>query len=144
MQLFRILPAMAMIVACTPQDVPIASRSAQFESYPQRLFDTFEISCSGPGETFKKIGSRAFECRESLPPDATAYLILTYDGYPKELPQSVMRLTSTRNDAGYLVDANLFFEVPQKTGQTINIPIESKTLDEAISNLYQAAGGSPK
>jgi hypothetical protein len=55
-----------------------------------------------------------------------------------------MRLTSTRNDAGYLVDANLFFEVPQKTGQTINIPIESKTLDEAISNLYQAAGGSPK
>ena len=143
MQLFRLLPTMALIVACTPQDVPDASRSAQFGQYPEKLFDTFETSCSGPGETFEKIGNHGFECSEFLPPDTTAYLILNYDGYPQDLPQSVMRLTSTKNASGYRVDATLFFKVPQKSGSTVEIPVESKTLDTAISALYQAMGGSP-
>ena len=76
MQPFRFLPALALIVACTQQDVPDASRSAQFETYPTRLFETFEASCSGPGETFQKLGDRGFACSEFLPPEATAFLIL--------------------------------------------------------------------
>jgi len=143
MELFRFLPAMALIVACTPQDVPLPTRSAQFDTYPQRLFQTFETQCEGPGEKFEKIGNRVYECTEFLPPDTTAYLILNYDGYPQDLPKSVMRMTTTKNSGGYRVDAELFFSVPQKTGQTVKVPVESKTLDKALSALYQKMGGSP-
>ncbi|AXT25958.1 hypothetical protein D1823_04820 [Ruegeria sp. AD91A] len=143
MKLLRFIPAVACIVACAPQDVPIASRSAQFDTFPQRLFDTFETSCSGPGESFKKTRNQVFECSEFLPPKATAYLILNYDGHPQDLPQSVMRLTSTKTNAGYRVDARVFFHVPQKSGTAVEVPVESKVLDQAISELYQSMGGSP-
>ncbi len=140
---FRFLPVIALVVACTPQDVPPPTRSAQFDAYPKRLFDTFEIQCDGPGEKFEKTGNRVFECTELLPPDTTAFLILNYDGYPQDLPKSVMRMTSTRNSSGYRVDAELFFNVPQKTGPAVKVPVESKTLDKALSALYQKMGGSP-
>ncbi len=143
MLLFRVLPVVTLTVACTPQNVPDGSRSAQFSQYPKKLFDTFETSCTGPGETFEKVRTGVFECSELLPPDTTAYLILNYDGSPQNLPRSVMRLTSTKNTAGYQVDAQLYFKVPQKTGSTVEVPVESKVLDRAISALYQATGGSP-
>ncbi len=139
----RLFPVLLSIVACTPQDVPRPTRSAQFQSYPQRLFDTFEIGCDGPGEEFSRVGNRVFECSELLPPDTTAYLILNYDGYPQDLPTSVMRLTSTKNTTGYRVDADLYFSVPQRTGPSVQVPVESQTLDKALSALYQAMGGSP-
>ncbi|WP_235216204.1 hypothetical protein [Ruegeria halocynthiae] len=107
------------------------------------MFETFEISCDGPGERFEKVGNSAFECSEFLPPDTTAFLILNYDGYPQDLPQSVMRMTSTKNTGGYRVDAELYFNVPQKSGPAVKVPVESKTLDKALSALYQAMGGSP-
>lgn len=138
-----ILSLIGLIVACTAQDVPVPTRSAQFQDYPKRLFDTFEVSCSGPGEQFERIGAQVFECTELLPPDTTAYLILNYEGYPQDLPQSVMRLTSTKNTAGYRIDAEVFFNVPQRTGPPVQVPVESKTLDKALSALYQAMGGSP-
>lgn len=140
---FRFLPALALLVACSQQDAPPASRSAQFDQHPDRLFDTFETGCSGPGETFRKVSKRTYECREFLPPETTAYLILNYSGDPQDLPQSVMRLTSTRNEAGYRVDARIFFNVPQRTGATVEIPVESKALDQALGALYQRMGGSP-
>ncbi|WP_377187598.1 hypothetical protein [Ruegeria meonggei] len=143
MYAFRLLPVLALIVACTPQDMPPPSRSAQFETYPKRLFETFETDCNGPAERFEKTGNRVFECSELLPPNATAFLILTYDGYPQDLPESVMRLTSTKTRSGYRVDAELFFNVPQRSGPAIRVPVESKTLDKALSALYRDMGGSP-
>ncbi|MEM1004066.1 MAG: hypothetical protein AAF496_01115 [Pseudomonadota bacterium] len=143
MTLFRALAFLPLIVACAPQDVPLASRSAQFSQYPQSLFDTFETGCAGPGETFRKVGNRSFECSEFLPPDTTAFLILNYDGSTVDLPQSVMRLTSTQNSTGYRVDARLYFKVPQKTGSTVEVPVESERLDQAIGALFQAMGGLP-
>ncbi len=140
---FRLLPVLGLIVACAPQDVPPPSRSAQFDSYPQRLFDTFEIECNGPGEEFSKTGSRVFECAELLPPETTAYLILNYDGYPQDLPKSILRMVSTKNSTGYRVDAELFFDVPQQKGASVQVPVESKALDQAISALFQSMGGSP-
>ncbi len=143
MQPFRFLPALALIVACTQQDVPDASRSAQFDTYPTRLFETFEASCSGPGETFQKLGDRGFACSEFLPPEATAFLILNYDGDPQDLPKSIMRLIPTKTSGGYRVDASLVFEVPQKNGSKVEVPVESEELDKTMSTLYRALGGSP-
>lgn len=121
MTTFRFLPAMVVIVACTPQDMPLPTRSAQFE----------------------KVGNRVFECQEFLPPDTTAFLILNYDGYPQDLPKSIMRMTSTKNTTGYRVDAELFFNVPQKQGPAVKVPVESKALDQALGALFQKMGGSP-
>ncbi|CUJ94461.1 hypothetical protein RUE5091_01421 [Ruegeria denitrificans] len=143
MTAFRFLPLLALIVACTPQDVPLPTRSAQFETYPERLFDTFETQCAGPGENFEKTANRIFECQEFLPPDTTAFLILNYDGYPQDLPKSVMRMTSTKTTSGYRVDAELFFNVPRKNGPDVKVPVESKTLDQALGALFQQMGGSP-
>ncbi len=143
MRWLGLVPLIGLIVACAPQDVPLPSLSAQFENYPERLFKTFEIGCDGPGEQFQRLGNRVFECSELLPPDTTAYLILNYDGYPQDLPTSVMRLTSTKNSTGYRVDADLYFDVPRRTGPAVQVPVESETLDKALTALYQAMGGSP-
>ena len=139
----RWLPLLWVIAACAPQDVPPPTRSAQFETFPERLFDTFEIECNGPGEEFSKSGNRIFQCAELLPPETTAYLILNYDGYPQDLPKSVMRMTSTKNTAGYRVDAELFFNIPRQNGPAAQVPVESKELDKALSALFQTMGGSP-
>ncbi len=143
MTVYRFLPTMALIVACTPQFVPPSARSAQFNTFPDRLFETFETQCSGPAEQFEKIGNQVFECRELLPPDTTAFLILNYDGYPQDLPKSVTRMTSTKNALGYRVDAELFFNVPQKDGPDIKVPVESKALEQAFGTLFERMGGSP-
>ena len=143
MQHLKLIALVPLIVACAPQDVGPSSRSAQFDQYPKQLFDLFEISCSGPGETFRKVGTHSFECRELLPPETAAYLILNYDGYPQDLPDSVMRLTSTQTAGGYKVDASLFFNVPQKSGGTVEVPVESKELDRTIAALYRELGGAP-
>ncbi len=143
MTAFRIISLFALIVACTPQETPATSRSAQFSAFPDKLFATFETSCNGPGEEFRKIGNRQFECQELLPPKTTAYLILNYDGYPQNLPKSVTRLTAEKNAGGYLVEADLFFNVPRETGPAAKVPVESKELDKTLSAIYRTMGGSP-
>jgi len=139
----RLLPVFAFAVACAPQDVVKASRSAQFEQYPERLFNAFETGCAGPAESFSKTSSGKFECSELLPADASAFLILKYNGTPQELPKSVTQITSTKNTAGYRVDADMFFLVPQKTGPDVKVPVVSSELDENLQALYRALGGSP-
>ena len=144
MQHLKLIALAPLIVACTPQDVGPSSRSAQFDQYPKQLFDLFEISCSGPGETFRKVGTHSFECRELLPPETAAFLILNYDGYPQDLPDSVIQLKTTKNQVGFQVDADLFLTVPQKNGTTLRIPVKSQTLDRKLTRLYRVAGGTPK
>lgn len=143
MRLFSLLSIMALIVSCTSQETPPASRSAQFTGYPQKLFNSFKTDCAGPGDSYVKTSAGSFECRETLSPEATAYLILNFDGYPQNLPQIVTRLSSIKNQAGYRVDADLFFLVPQKSGKTLRIPIESEELDRDFSRLYADYGGTP-
>ncbi len=144
MRLFHLLFASVMIVACTPQETGPVSRSAQFSEYPEKLFDAFEESCTDPGEEFRQIGPSTSECRQFLPPETTAYLILNFDGYTLKLPQSVIQLTTTKNQVGFQVDADLFLTVPQKNGTTLRIPVKSQTLDRKLTRLYRVAGGTPK
>ncbi len=143
MRALCLVPLLALFVACAPQDVPQASQRAQFADYPKKLFQAFETDCAGPGEDYVKSGKDAVECRALLSPEATAFLILSFDGYPQDLPRIVTRLSSTKNQSGYLVDADTFFLVPQKTGETLRIPVESETLDRDFSRLYTSFGGTP-
>ncbi|WP_171129656.1 MULTISPECIES: hypothetical protein [unclassified Ruegeria] len=144
--MFRHIPALLAvlaIVACTPQDVPIGSRSAQFPSYPENLFSSFETDCAGPGEDFFKNGRNSAECHEVLPPEATAFLILRFGGYPQDLPKIVTRLESSKNSDGYRVDADLYFLVPQQNGDALRVPVEGTALDQTFSQIYLGFGGEP-
>ncbi|WP_246043966.1 hypothetical protein [Ruegeria sediminis] len=134
---------MAAIVACTPQHEGISSRSAQFSEFPADLFTAFEAACNDPGEEFRRISQTSTECRQLLSPETTAYLILNFDGYPQKLPKSVMQLSSVKNQGGYQVDADMFLLIPQKSGRTLKVAIESPTLDRKLTRLYQVAGGTP-
>ncbi len=139
----RFLAIITLSVSCTSQEKIAGSRSAQFSDYPKNLFNSFETDCAGPGDDYLKTDNNSFECRETLPPDTTAFLILNYDGYPQELPKIVTRLSSRKNQLGYRVDADLFFLVPQKNGQTLKVPVESEALDRDFSRLYANYGGNP-
>ncbi|MEX0278765.1 MAG: hypothetical protein AB3N19_14690 [Ruegeria sp.] len=143
MRLLCFIPVLAMIVSCTSQDDLPGSRSAQFTDFPKQMFNSFQTDCNGPGEDLVNIGRDSFECREHLSPEATAFLILSYDGYPQSLPRIVTRLKSTRNQRGYRVDADLYFLVPQQGGGTLKIPVQSDTLDQDFSRLYARFGGTP-
>lgn len=143
MRLLRFLPVLALIVACAPQDDPPGSRSAQFKDYPKQMFSSFQTDCAGPGEDYVNTGKGSFECREQLSPEATAFLILSFDGYPQDLPRIVTRLSSTKNQLGYRVDADLYFLVPQQDGRVLRIPVESEALDQDFSRLYTRYGGTP-
>ncbi len=141
--IIRLFPVFTLLAACATPEPEQSSRSAQFAEYPDQLFSTFEISCEGPEERFTRPERSSFECRSSLPPETTAFLILNYDGYPQDLPKGVRRMSSTRNQAGYRVDAELFFLVPQKDGATIKVPVESSVLDDELTRLYRYFGGTP-
>ncbi len=143
MNLLHLLPVAALIVSCTPQDTSPSSRSAEFPEYPQKLFSAFETDCAGPGNKYVKTDRNTVECRELLPPDMTAYLILNFDGYPQNLPQIVTYLHSSKIQAGYRVDAELFFLVPQKSGKTVKIPVQSEMVNRDFSRLYSEFGGNP-
>lgn len=143
MSFLRLLAIFALIVSCAPQELPPAVRSAQFAAFPNTLFSSFETDCSGPGEDYVKTAQGSFECRELLPPQASAFLILNYDGSPQNLPQVVTRLSSTQNSQGYRVDADMFFLVPQKDGSTVKVPVESEALNRDLSELYVGFGGTP-
>lgn len=144
MYLLRLLTLLPVIVACTQQTTPSpGSHRAQFSAYPQNLLSSFATDCSGPGDTYVQTGRASFECRELLPPQASAVLILNYDGSPQDLPEIVTRLKAAKNAAGYLVDANVFFRVTQKDGTALVVPIEGKDLNRDLSALYTRYGGVP-
>ena len=143
MEILRLLPILAITVSCAPQDVPPASSSAQFGEFPKLLFSSFETDCAGPGEDYVKAGQNSVECHELLSPQTTAFLILNYDGYTQDLPRIVTRLSSTKNNLGYRVDANLFFLIPQKNGSTVKVPVEGNALDRDLSDIYIGYGGTP-
>jgi len=141
------IPALAIFIAflsgCSEQPPAPEKRSAQFANYPKELFSTFEVSCDGPGEKFTRTSSDRFECRSALPLDTTAFLILNYDGHARNLPVGVRRMSSTRSGAGYRVDAELFFLVPQKEGGEVKVPVQSQELDQELIQLYRYFGGNP-
>ncbi|KUJ86242.1 hypothetical protein AVO45_02875 [Ruegeria marisrubri] len=137
------LSVMAVLAACTSQDVGGPARSAAFPEFPENLFAAFEAACADPGQEFRRVEKGTFECRQLLPPETTAYLILNFDGYPQKLPESVIQLSSTQTAQGYQVDADMFLLVPQKSGRILKIAVKSPTLDRKLARLYRVAGGTP-
>lgn len=135
---------LVVLTACTTQDVDPPSGRALFASYPEDLFRAFESACGGPAQTFSRPEPDLVECREYLPPEATAALILSYDGTPEDLPELVVQFRTQAADSGYVVENDVFVSVPQKNGQKLVVRREDQQLMRTLDRLYERAGGVPE
>lgn len=142
MRVLALLPIVAL-AACATQDVGTSSGKAHFAAYPDSLFDAFESACGGPAQSFHRPEPDMVECREYLPPEATAALILSFDGTTDDLPELVIRFRAEAADAGYLVENDVYVSVPQKNGQRLQVRREDQKLMRTLDELYERAGGVP-
>ncbi|MEM7320842.1 MAG: hypothetical protein AAF408_17705 [Pseudomonadota bacterium] len=131
------------LVGCATQDLVAVSPAARFSDYPDDLFAAFEMSCAGPSRSFTQPNANLYECREYMPPGATAAAILEYDGHPEDLPQLVIRFRTSDLNPDVLVKAELFLNVPQKEGLPKRIAPADRRLTAKINRLFAAAGGTP-
>lgn len=135
---------LVLLGACAPQSGPATSGKARFAQYPTGLFEALESACEGDAQTFLRIGRERVECREYLPPEQTAAIILAHDGTPTDLPQLVIRFDTRADGPGWLVENDVFLSVPQKSGKALELRDSNPQLDQTLNALYQRAGGAPE
>ncbi|MBJ6370306.1 hypothetical protein JF290_02100 [Sedimentitalea sp. CAU 1593] len=135
---------MVVVAACTPLDMADYTGKARFADYPESLIGALEAACARPAQTFSRPERNTVECREYLPPEATAAIILTYDGTPEDLPQLVIRFETRADTPGYLVENEVFLRVPQKHGATLKVAQTDAGLNRMLAALYTRAGGVPE
>ena len=140
----RFAAILSLLGACAPQDVAESSGRARYDAYPDRLIQAFESSCAGPGQTFTRPAPDLVECRQVLPPDPTAAIILTYGGTIRDLPQLVVRFRTRPEGAGYIVENTVFLDVPQESGPPRLIQRADPGLSRTLDKLYRASGGVPE
>lgn len=142
----RALPALLFtaLAACATQDIAPASGKARFTAYPDPLVAAFQAACSSPAQKFRRPEPDLIECREYLPPEPTAALILQYGGTPEDLPQLVVRFRTRRDDPGFLVENDVFLNVPQKSGRALQVRQPDSRFNRKLDDLYRRAGGVPE
>jgi hypothetical protein len=133
-----------LLCGCATQDAALSSGKARFSAYPDTLIAAFESACAGPAQSFGQPTSDVVECREYLAPEPTAAIILTYDGTTEDLPQLVIRFRTQQSSPGYLVENDVFLNVPQKSGPPRIVRQNDPRMDRALAALYERAGGVPE
>jgi hypothetical protein len=130
--------------ACAQVESEPPSARARFPTYPTDLLAAFESACSGPAQSFSTPAPDLVECREYLPPEPTAAIILGYNGTPEKLPQLVIRFRTQADDPGFVVENDVYLNVPQKAGQDIQVRQYDTRLHRTLSKLYEKSGGTPE
>lgn len=116
---------------------------AFFQDFPDRLLFAVAAACTGPGQQVLRPDDTSLRC-ESLPPvEATAALILEYDGTVEDLPRLVTAVFSAPQGGGHLVSTDTYIRVPQRTGEIRVIRVGDAELDRAIREVLVRAGGRP-
>ena len=143
MRLPALLAALALAGCATPAP-ETESGKARFSGYPQALFDAFRESCAGPARDFVSTDRHTVECRELMPPDLTASVLLAYDGTLEDLPRLVVRFRAQAQQTSYLVTNEVFVNVPQREGSAVRILFNDRKLTRDLARLYTSAGGVPE
>ncbi|MEM8732195.1 MAG: hypothetical protein AAGF79_19970 [Pseudomonadota bacterium] len=138
------LPVLA--AACAPQDPEITSGRARFPAFPEPLYAAFQAACTGPAQFYNRPDRNFAECRELLPPDTTAAIILSYDGSVEDLPELVIQFKTTEplDGIGYLVQNDIYLNVPRRDASAVEVRLPDERLDRTINALYRRAGGTPE
>ena len=135
-----------LLAACATQDPVSNSGRARFPEFPEPLYAAFRAACEGPAQSYNRPERGFAECRELLPPDTTAAVILSYDGSLEDLPELGIRFTTTEtaDTPGYLVQNDIFLNVPRRNAGELQVRLPDERLSRTISALYRKAGGVPE
>lgn len=134
----------AILTGCAAPEPGPTSGKARFAEYPNALIAAVKSACIGPSQTFSRPQHDMVECREYLPPEPTAAIILNFDGTAEDLPQLVIRFRTTQDDPGFLVQNDIYLNVPQKTGGTLKVKQTDAEFNRTLNALYERAGGVPE
>jgi hypothetical protein len=134
----------AVLGACATQDVGVSTGTARFPEFPTGIFSALKKSCSTPAQQYVRLSPTVAECREYLEPEATAAIILTYEGTTDDLPQLVLRLETHTEGSDTLLTTNAYLNVPQKTQGAIHVTFPSDHFDRTLQELYRESGGVPE
>ena len=134
----------AVLGACATQNAGESSGTARFPEFPAKLFTALEGTCADPAQKYVRISRNVAECREFLEPQATAAIILSYDGTTENLPQLVIRLTARPDGQDYLLTTDAYLNVPQKDQRIVHVAFPSHGFDRALQELYRNSGGVPE
>lgn len=132
------------LLGCDTQDIAPTTGAARFPDYPTQLFSVLEQACTEPAQSFLRTGPDHVECREFLPPEATAAIILAHDGTPTDLPRLVIRFRGKNDGDAYLVRNEVFLDVPQRTGAPLRIEQHDPRFARRLDALYRRTGGVPE
>ena len=122
-------PTLAMLLAgcatpgLAPSDKPLSGQvtAAYFANDPAALVAAARGACSHPGEDFVTPAPGVAQCRMLLEPQATAAVILQFDGNIDDLPQLVVSLISARAGDGHAIAGCAFLKVPRKDGRVSRV-----------------------
>ena len=122
---------------------PEGAQQAYFKGYPEGLFFAAAAVCGGPGQSLVQQSTNEVRC-ESLPdPESAAAIILQFNGTVEELPKFVISFSGLNTSEGYLVTADNYIRVPQRSGGAQQVRYPDPTVEAQMSALLRAAGGRP-
>jgi len=130
--------------APTAGNAPIGAQQALFSEYPAQLFNAAAAVCDEPGQTMVQPNANEVRC-ESLPdPESAAALILQYNGTVEDLPKFIIAFLGGPSAQGYVVTADSYIRVPQRSGGTQQIRFNDDQVAEDLNShpkqvRYQAA-----
>jgi hypothetical protein len=130
--------------ACATQYAGESTGTARFPEFPAKLFTALEATCTDPAQQYVRLSTNVAECREFLEPQATAAIILTYEGTTENLPRMVIRLTARPDGQEYLLTTDAYLNVPQKDQSIINVAFPSHGFGQTLQELYRRSGGVPE
>ncbi len=141
------------VAACAPpQDlVPVVSGAgpaegaaqAYFKAYPGHFFEAAAAVCTQPGQELVRPDAHEVRCESFPTPEVAAALILQFDGTVEALPQFVIAFRGANDSAGYLVTADSYIRVPQKSGTAQQLRFPDDEMTENFKTLLEQAGGRP-
>ena len=134
----------AILGACATVQETESSGTARFPEFPTRIFSALERTCSEPAQQYTRLSHNVAECREFLEPEATAAIILSYDGTTANLPQMVIRLSTVADGSEFLLTTDTYLNVPQKDHGAVHVKFPSAQFDDTLDDLYRASGGVPE
>ncbi len=126
-----------------PGSAPEGAKQAYFTDYPDSLFFAAAAVCNGPGQSVVRPNANEVRC-ESLPdPESAAAIILQFNGTVEALPKFVISFSGQSTSEGYLVTADNYIRVPQRSGGAQQLRFPNLSIQEEMSALLSAAGGRP-
>jgi hypothetical protein len=130
-------------VAPTAGDAAEGAQQAYFPAYPSNLFVAAAAICDGPAQTVVQPSRNEVRCESFPDTESAAALILQFNGSVQALPKFIIAFTGRDTSLGYLVTADNYIRVPQRSGGAQQVRFPDLSVSNELRALLRAAGGQP-